>query len=272
MLAGPIQKAPSLERLFYCLLKPWLALLLLSGSASAFATPLCPPSHIDRTANVAFVYDGDTVRLTDGEKVRFIGINTPEQSRKGKPAQPLANVATNKLKTLLSNTKNRISLRYGQERRDRYGRLLAHVYSPEGDSFSARLLEAGLATTLFIPPNLSEVNCYQRIEASARQQKRVLWALPDYRVTDSKNIARSSRGFRIIRGRVKRIGQGRKNVWLNLPGKVAVRIEKKDLIHFKYPDPRDLKGRTIIARGWLYERKGELRLHVQHPYALQVTN
>jgi len=270
MFAGSIQKAPNLERLFYYLSHTGLTLLLLLAGAGACASPLCPPNHIDRSAQVAFVYDGDTVRLNDGEKVRLIGINTPERPRKGKPAQPLANEATRQLKKLLRASNNRIGLRFGQERRDRYGRLLAYIYNPEGDSLSGRLLEAGLATTLFIPPNLSEVSCYQRVEASARQHKRGIWALRQYQVIESTRLPKTTRGYRIIRGRVGRVGQGRKNIWLNLPGKVAVRIEKKDLIHFKYPDPRNLKGKVITARGWLYERKGELRMRVQHPYALEV--
>lgn len=272
MFAGLTQKAPDSERLFCCFYRQWLILplLLLLASANLAADPLCPPTKIDRTATVTYVFDGDTVRLKDGEKVRFIGINTPELARKGKPAQPLASAATAYLKQLLNAAGNRISLRYDNERRDRYGRLLAYVYTTDGDSIAARLLEAGLATTLFVPPNLSALSCFQLVEASARLQKRGLWAKQTYQPIETRQLANTERGFRIIRGRVQRVGVGRRNIWLNLPGNVAVRIAKKDLIYFRHPDPRDLQGHTIIARGWLYERKGQRRLQVRHPYALEV--
>ena len=259
-----LKKASQCGRLFYFGL--WL--LSLSTLASA-ETQDCPPSYIDARVSVSYVYDGDTVRLKSGDKVRLIGINTPEMARDKRPAEPLAKDARQALIKLLEQHEYQISLRYGQQQRDRYGRLLAHTYTPQGESISAHLLDKGLASLIAIPPNVNGLPCYAKAEKLARSNKLGLWGLPSIR--DSHTLSRHIRGFNIVRGKVVRIGEGRKNLWLNLDGGLALRIVKKDLHWFEQP-PRSLTGKTVLARGWIYARKGEQRMRVHHPYALELLN
>lgn len=256
------KKASQCGRLFY------FGLWLFCLGPTALAGSQCPPSHIDVRTSVSYVYDGDTVRLHSGDKVRLIGINTPEMARDKRPAEPLASEARQALITLLARHEQQISLRYGQQQRDRYGRLLAHAYTPQGESISAHLLDAGLASLIAIPPNLAGLDCYARAEQRARRQQRGLWAQPGIR--DSASLSRHARGFTIVRGRVVRIGESRHNLWLNMAGGLALRIAKKDLRWFEQESPRALAGRHVIARGWIYARKGEQRMQVHHPYALEV--
>ena len=256
------KKASHCGRLFY------FALWLLCLSPAAVAEEQCPPSHIDIRTSVSYVYDGDTVRLHSGDKVRLIGINTPEMARDKRPAEPLASEARQVLIKLLARHDQQISLRYGQQQRDRYGRLLAHAYTPQGESISAHLLDAGLASLIAIPPNLTGLDCYARAEQGARRQQRGLWALPI--ITDSASLSPHARGFTIVRGRVVRIGESRHNLWLNMDGGLALRIAKKDLRWFEQASPRGLAGKQVIARGWIYARKGEQRMQVHHPYALEL--
>jgi hypothetical protein len=169
---------------------------------------------------------------------------------------------------LLEQHEHHISLRYGQQQRDRYGRLLAHAYTPQGESISAHLLNKGLASLIAIPPNVNSLHCYAEAEQTARRNRRGLWGLPS--ITDSRALSRHARGFRIVRGKVMRVGEGRQNLWLNLAGGLALRINKKDLHWFKQQNPRSLTGETVIARGWIYARKGEQRMQVRHPYALEL--
>jgi endonuclease YncB( thermonuclease family) len=258
------KKASPAGRLFYFSL--WLTTL----SAFAYGETHCPPSRIDTRVTVSYVYDGDTVRLQSGDKVRLIGINTPEMARDERPAEPLARDARQALIKLLEQHEQRISLRYGQQQRDRYGRLLAHAYTPHGDSISAHLLNKGLASLIAIPPNVNGLHCYAEAEQMARKNQLGLWSLPS--ITDSRALSRHARGFRIVRGKVERIGEGRQNLWLNLAGGIALRIDKKDLPWFEQQNPRSLAGKTVIARGWIYSRKGEQRMRVHHPYALELLN
>jgi len=253
-------KALIAGRLFYWLLFP----------LSAYATPLCPPSHIDRQVQVRYVHDGDTLHLKSGEKVRLIGINTPELARKGLPAQALAVQARDRLRQLVSNSGQQLKLKMDQEHRDRYGRLLAHLYSENGNSLSAQLLQDGLATLLAVPPNLDGLDCYARAEKKAQQTGKAIWQLERNQLIASTELHPRSRGYRRISGKVIRIGEGRRNLWLNLPGKVAFRIDKNELPLFNTLKPRELLGKTILGRGWVYERKGELRMRLRTPYALEV--
>ena len=253
-------------RLFYYLLFS----LLSSLSLTAQATLLCPANHIDKQVQVRYVHDGDTLHLKNGEKVRLIGIDAPELARKGRSNQPLAIAARDRLRQLVANSNNQLGLRLDNEHFDRYGRSLAHLYSQNGSSISAQLLQDGLATLLAVPPNLNGLDCYSRAEARAQQSNIGIWQLPAYRTISSTELPRNARGYRSISGKVIRIGEGRRNLWLNLPGKVALRIEKNELHLFNALKPRELLGKTITGRGWLYEHKGELRMRLRTRYALKI--
>lgn len=227
----------------------------------------CPDGLVDARARVDYVFDGDTLALMDGRHLRFIGVDTPEIGRKGKPSQPLAEQARQRLMALLEGSP-RIGLRYGRERKDRYGRTLAHVFLSDGRNVERLLLEEGLGTALVVPPNLGFVACYARVERAARDGRRGIWSLARYQPVEADGLSPDARGFHIVRGRVQRVGEGRSNLWLNLARNMAVRIGKTDLEYFRGYDPRQLTGRRLEARGWLEYRHGELRMHVRHPAAL----
>lgn len=241
--------------------------LVCHGTLSAAETH-CPPSRIDSRVSVDYVYDGDTVRLKSGDKVRFIGINTPEMARDEHPAEALANEARQALITLLEQHQYQLGLRYGHQQRDRYGRLLAHAYTPHNESISAYLLDKGFASLIAIPPNIDGLSCYAEAEKTARREHRGLWGLPN--ITDSQNLPRHARGFRIVRGKVLRIGEGSHNLWLNLNGDLALRISKKHLHWFAPENPRTFTGKTVIARGWIYDHHGKQRMQIHHPYSLEL--
>lgn len=228
---------------------------------------MCPADRTTERVVSAQVFDGDTLALVDGRHVRLLGINTPEIGRDGEPSEPLAEEARRLLEHL-AGPGTPLRLRLDVERLDRYGRLLAHVFSADGDNLQARLLDSGLATTLVVPPNQWSVECYSRVENRARARGDGLWAMDAYGPVPAENLPPSTRGFRLVRGRVQRIGESRANLWLNLSRHMAVRIPKADLGYFAGLDPRDLAGRRLEVRGWIYRRRGELRMTVRHPAAL----
>jgi endonuclease YncB( thermonuclease family) len=235
---------------------------LASGSA-------CPADRFDAEAVVGGVFDGDTLALSNRTKIRLSGINTPETGHEDRPSEPFAEAARDHLRRLAPPGTD-IRLRYDTQRHDRYGRVLAHVFLKDGSNVQESLLDAGLATALVVPPNAWRHPCYAEIEARARGARRGIWALERYRQTAAENLGADSRGFRIVAGRVQRVGEGRKNIWLNLAPKVAVRIPKPDLVYFDGYRPEALIGRRVEARGWIQRRKGELRITVRHPAALLV--
>jgi micrococcal nuclease len=151
------------------------------------ATPLPEHPVEARAAIVTRVVDGDTihVRFSNGmsDKVRFIGVDTPESTIQHEPFGEEASAYT---KQALAG--ERVFLQTDAERRDRYGRLLAYVWLAEPASgstsemraslFNARLLLDGYATVLTIPPNVEYAEQFLRFQREARDADKGLWALP----------------------------------------------------------------------------------------------
>lgn len=249
--------------------------LLLAALLCGFGSPVdagaCPATRIHERVPVIYVYDGDTVKLTDGRRLRLIGINTPEVGRHGQAAtEPYAREARAALTRLLEKNNKILRLQYGDERTDHYGRLLAHAWLEDGTNVGVHLLQLGLATTLAVPPNTRVQDCYQRQEDAARTAARGLWSLPAYQSQASRSLPATRRGFHIIHGTVSHIRRSRDNVWITLEGPLTIRVSRKDLVNFDPEFPESLAGQTIEVRGWLKAGRDGLRLDIRHPAALAV--
>ena len=122
---------------------PALLLAVLIGGCASPAEPR--PGR--QPAKLVRVVDGDTIRaVVDGveERVRYIGIDTPERGVRGFGAATRAN------RRLLRRGKLR--LEFDEERRDQYGRLLAYVYA--GKTFvNLELVRRGHACPEWYAPN-----------------------------------------------------------------------------------------------------------------------
>jgi micrococcal nuclease len=122
------------------------------------------------------VVDGDTisVRLDGGriERVRYIGIDTPESVKPDTPVQCFAKKASH-FNTALVDGRD-VVLRTDAEQRDRYGRLLAYVYT-SGRFVNRELVARGYARTLTIPPNVAHADEFARLARRAREAGLGLW-------------------------------------------------------------------------------------------------
>lgn len=128
-------------------------------------------------ARVDRVVDGDTivVRL-DGrrERVRYIGIDTPESVKPGTPVQCFAKAASAANERLVAGRD--VRLEFDRERRDRYARLLAYIVRSDGVDVNAALLRGGYAHTLVFPPNTRNAGRFAAIERGARTRGAGLWS------------------------------------------------------------------------------------------------
>lgn len=246
----------------------WTCLFFLPFISPVEASPACALEHADAAAKVSHVYDGDTVKLEDGRKLRFIGINTPEIDHDGGASEPYSHAARKRLEQLIGNKP--IRLRYGKERSDRYGRLLAHAYLDDGRSINTLLLQDGLATTLVVPPNTWNYDCYLAVERRAREKGLGIWSLPRYRPHRVEELPPIKAGFRLVEGVVEQVVEGRNSVWLELVGPVALRISHQDRENFPDWNMGALVGRRVVARGWPVRREGKWRMRVRHPAALEI--
>ena len=152
---------------------------------------------------VLHVVDGDTirVRLPGGPTpVRLIGIDAPEEhesdrldraarrSHRSKASiQALGRLATDFTRQHLLGRS--VSLELDAERRDRYGRLLAYLWLPDGTLFNADILHAGYAHVLTIPPNVRYASHFRAIEREARLAGRGLWG---YRPSIRRSASRAA--------------------------------------------------------------------------------
>lgn len=265
-MGAPFFSLGGCGRTLYLLLAVAISLCL-----PGIATANCAADRIDERAGISRVQDGDTIILRDGRKLRLIGINTPELPREDSPGQPFAQEARAALASLLESN-NEIGLRFDEQRVDRYGRLLAHLYLAGGESVQARLLQQGYAAAIAVPPNLWNQECYQQAEERATRAGLGLWRLGYYQPLATTDIgpALADDGFRFVHGRVVRSGAGANAVWLNLEGGLALRIARPDLRYFPGFQPRDLVGKVVIARGWLRARGAAPVMQVRHPSALKL--
>ena len=130
--------------------------------------------------------DGDTLQLETGERVRLIGIDTPEMHESDKlyrdSQRTQQDIQTIKAlgRRAYEFTKNlvegkRISLEFDVEKEDKYGRLLAYVYLKDGTFVNAKIVQEGYASLMTIPPNVKYADLFLKLYQEARNNRRGLW-------------------------------------------------------------------------------------------------
>jgi micrococcal nuclease len=128
---------------------------------------------------VVKVVDGDTIHvLVSGrrEKVRYIGVDTPETKHPTKGVQCYGRAASAFNARLVGG--QRVRLVRDVEERDRYGRLLAYVYRVRDGLFvNAELARVGYAQPLSIPPDVRHAAAFAALAREARNAKRGLWSV-----------------------------------------------------------------------------------------------
>lgn len=121
------------------------------------------------------VVDGDTLVLDGGERVRLIGVDTPELHHPRKPVEYFAQEASDYVRRRVQG--QRVRLEYDQQRRDRYGRTLAYVFMADGTFLNLRIIEQGYGFAYTKYPFRSDYMArFRAAERAARVGSRGLWA------------------------------------------------------------------------------------------------
>lgn len=127
------------------------------------------PQSLSKKVRVQGVIDGDTIVLTDGRHLRYIGSDTPEIRRKVDnhwvyAPEPFGEEAKDYNSRLVKG--KTVTLEFDREREDRFGRLLAYVFV--GNLFvNAKLIEQGYAHLRIYPPNTRYADLFRRMEQKA---------------------------------------------------------------------------------------------------------
>lgn len=123
---------------------------------------------------VKWVVDGDTIVLTEGSKVRYIGINAPELPREDHIGEPFAREAKDFNVRLVKNKK--VRLEFDIEPNDRFQRRLAYVFLKNGTFVNAEMLSQGYAYLLYVRPNVKYQTTLLAAQQAAMSAKRGIWS------------------------------------------------------------------------------------------------
>jgi len=127
---------------------------------------------------VSRVVDGDTIEVAkEGvkEKVRLIGVNTPETVDPRKKVECFGKEASAELKEILLGQKVRLVSDDTQDVQDRYGRLLAYVYREDGLFVNQHMIAEGYGYEYtYKVPYLFQKE-FKEAQLSAQIQQKGLW-------------------------------------------------------------------------------------------------
>ncbi len=206
----------------------------------------CTPQGASESVRVAKVVDGDTVHLTDGRKVRLIGVNTPELYSKPR-AEEGALQAKRQLQSWV-NESDSLQLYFGREPKDRYGRVLGYLFDGS-KTLSQRLIHEGLGWAISVPPNDRLADCLFSSEKRPRTLGKGVWSKS---IAAAKEIEQG--GFNLVSGRITKIDQAKKYLYVELDDRLAVRIPKEWNRSLSFT-----LGNSLEVRGWILDRRDSLK-------------
>jgi micrococcal nuclease len=121
------------------------------------------------------IYDGDTVgAVVNGrlEKIRLLGIDAPEMEQ-----SPWGSKARDCMEALLKASGPVLSLEYDLVRRDKFGRMLAYMWTHDGKMLNEEALRKGCAVLFTVPPNVKYAGRLSAAQKKAQQMKAGLWGV-----------------------------------------------------------------------------------------------
>lgn len=243
-------------------------LVLLYGMFPAVQAA-CPISMAGTLETVAWVIDGDTLALANATRVRLAGLDATELGHGRGPDAPGSVEAKNLLKQIVAASDGQVRWEPAQEAQDRYGRLLAHLYTKSGHNIQEQILRAGLALGYARPPNLEHLQCYREAEDQAREQNLGLWRIAP---KSADTLAEGASGFTRVQGIVRRVDHSRKSVWIKLGERLSIRIAQEDMVYFKEFAFAHLPQHALEVRGYLYTYHNQIQMRMRHPADMRILN
>lgn len=143
---------------------------------STLAVILFPTIISAKTVTVERVIDGDTFVTTDGDRVRLIGLDAPEIGSN----DCYATKSKNYLDRLIGG--KTVSLKFDEDKRDRYDRLLAYVY--KNGFINRKLIQKGYSTVSTVAPNDRYVAAFTADQTAAQTNTTGIWSHCDDVISD----------------------------------------------------------------------------------------
>ena len=260
------------------------AVLLLSLGSAPAARAECMGEDAG-TGVVAEIQEGETLILDDGRAVRPAGILGPKRARGG-PASEARSLMEKAVSDLTLGKK--VTLRLGERKRDRYGRLLAQI-TVTGDEaplwVQERLIVEGMARVISFPDNRLCTAELLAKEEEARRAQKGFWKTGFFAVRPAEEedlLSSLSQSYEIVEGEVRSVTDIKGRTYVNFGENW-----RKDFTAFISPqsaklfggahedgpmtsfDAAALKGKRIRVRGWLKNFNGP-SITVTHPEQIEV--
>jgi len=253
----------------YALL-PLLMLAALSVPPPALAVRL-PAFEAGETVTIGAVVDGGEVVLADGRRVRLVGIEAPHPAAAHSRSWPYAEEAKAALEKLVLGRE--VELRFAGNRRDRYGRILAHIFVGKR-WVQSEMIRRGLARVASAADNRRGVVEMLAREDRARQARRGIWRDRFYAVRAAEEAGRYAGSFQIVEGTVvdTAIVEGQLFVNFGSDWRTAfsLRLPSDALRLFRTEgiDATALKGARVRVRGWIRGSERPI-IDVTHPEQIE---
>ncbi len=233
----------------------------------------------NETVPVKRVIDGDTIVLEravyGSDRGRLGGNPAPELFSKGKEGGkwPLAEASKKALEDLVSG--KRLKLVFGGRKKDRYGRLLAHLITEGGVWVQGEMLKQGMAMVYSFPDNRSRVPEMLTLERQARKAGRGIWKLPFYATRKTGEAQNHIGTFQAVEGRVLKAQKVKSVVYLNFGGDwrtdftVMIKARARRLFRKMGINPLSFQGRRVRVRGWIKKWNGPM-IEATHPEQIEI--
>jgi len=230
-------------------------------------------------ATVVEVLNTESLLLDDGRAMRLVGALAPRTETRWAQSMGLEEKFVNALEERLLSKE--VRLRVGTRDRDRYGRLLAHVFLENGNApvwVQETLVRDGLAMAYSFADNRACVRELQAAERAAREAEAGFWEQGIFRVRDAadlENLEGLSYSFQAVAGRVRDVAESRGRIYLNFGDNwrtdFTATVAPSDRASFEGADIQllELDGRKLRVRGWLERRNGPM-IDVTHPEQIEL--
>lgn len=154
-------------------LAAWLCVIISSAILGYTSLHVAQASAPPSGGLVTAVFDGDTVVLDSGEKIRYIGIDAPEVAH-GKSRADCYGAEAKRANAEMVLHK-RVAIRYDRKLMDVHGRFLGYVYLPDGRCVNEEMLKTGSATVYRSRDGFERFNEFLSRQREAIRYRRGMW-------------------------------------------------------------------------------------------------
>jgi micrococcal nuclease len=253
-VAIPATRAPIRGALFICL-------LFLAACANGAGD--------EQLLGVKKVIDGDTIILNNDDRVRLLGVNTPELGHGKFRDEPLANQARQFVKRKIQGRK--VRLLNERTQKDKYGRRLAQIETSTGEDIQTGLLVRGLAFVVAVGEgDFGYLDRYIGAETIARDAGKGVWGDDFYAPISGKTaVGIKRRGYKRVHGTIERVSRSRNNQTLHLEGDFRILVAHDNWKQYFGSQAQSYVGRSVEVRGWIFKSHGVTGMKIYHPSMLR---